>query len=201
MDLEHFDNTVAHDVDSGMIPMIQQAQELVKARGYALKMYGSPWSPPAWMKERVWGQQSMLLSNSPNGLMPSMQRPWAKYFSKFISAYRKHGIELWGVTVQNEPEAAVGWEACLWTPEYMASFVRDHLGPVLKADHPEVKIIGFDHNKDHVALWATGLYADPEAAKYFYGIGVHVRRLAQHASASPSPLSPPWLCASARIVT
>ena len=40
-----------------------------------------------------------------------MQRPWAKYFSKFISAYRSHGVELWGVTVQNEPEASVGWEA------------------------------------------------------------------------------------------
>jgi len=36
-----------------------------------------------------------------------------------------------------------------------------------------VKIIGFDHNKDHVVEWATGLYADPEAAKYFAGVGVH----------------------------
>ena len=57
--------------------------------------------------------QSMVASASPNGLMPSMQRPWAKYFSKFITAYRKHGIKLWGVTVQNEAEAAdVGWRPC-----------------------------------------------------------------------------------------
>lgn len=171
--LAHFDGGVKHDVDSGMIPMIKQAQKLVKARGFTLNVYASPWSPPAWMKERVWGQQSMLLSAQPNGLMPSMQRPWAKYFSKFISAYSGHGIDLWGVTVQNEPEAAVGWEACLWTPEYMAAFVRDHLGPVLEADHPGVKIIGFDHNKDHVVDYATAAYSDPEAAKYFYGMGVH----------------------------
>ena len=38
-----------------------------------------------------------------------MQRVWATYFSKFIEAYRTHGIDMWGVTVQNEPEASVGW--------------------------------------------------------------------------------------------
>lgn len=171
--LAHFDHDVTHDVEVGMIPMIKQAQDAVEKRGYKFNMYASPWSPPAWMKAPVGGLQSMLLSATPNGLLPSMQRVWANYFSKFIDAYSKHGINFWGVTVQNEPEAAVGWEACLWTPEYMASFVRDHLGPVLEKDHPEVKIIGFDHNKDHVDIWAQGLYADPEAAKYFYGIGVH----------------------------
>jgi glucosylceramidase len=173
MELTSFDSSVGHDVTSGMIPMILQAQESVKARGHPLKMYTSPWSPPAWMKEAVWGQQSMLLSAEPTGLMKSMQRPWAKYFSKFIAAYRAHGIDMWGVTVQNEPEAAVGWEACLWTPEYMATFVRDHLGPVLEAEQPGVKIIGFDHNKDHVYNFAKAAYSDPEAAKYFYGMGVH----------------------------
>ena len=75
--------------------------------------------------------------------------------------------------MQNEPEAAVGWEACLWTPSYQAQFVKDHLGPVLHAEQPGVKIIGFDHNKDHVQVWAKGLYADPEAKKWFAGIGIH----------------------------
>ena len=77
------------------------------------------------------------------------------------------------MTVQNEPENAAAWEGMLYTPKFMASFVRDFLGPTLKADHPDVVIIGFDHNKDHVVEWATGLYADPEAAKFFAGVGVH----------------------------
>ena len=173
VDLDHFDHSVAHDVEVGMIPMMQQAQDLVQKRGLELNIYASPWSPPAWMKLPVGGDQSMVKSASPNGLMPSMQRPWAKYFSKFINAYAKHGLKMWGVTVQNEPEAAVGWEACLWTPKYMAQFVRDHLGPVLANDHPDVKIIGYDHNKDHLNLWAKELYADTEALKFFDGIGVH----------------------------
>ena len=92
------------------------------------------------------------------------------------------------MTIQNEAEAAdVGWEKCVWTPEFQAQFVKNHLGPVLQvscllptllalslpqtsrrltrtpphapprlrlqADHPGTKIIGFDHNKDHVVAW------------------------------------------------
>jgi len=60
-----------------------------------------------------------------------------------------HGSEVGGLpSVSNllpplrYPQAAVGWEACLYTPGFMASFVRDHLGPTLEKDHPGVKIIG-----------------------------------------------------------
>jgi glucosylceramidase len=102
------------------------------------------------MKLPINGVRSMLSTAKPNGLDPEMQRPYANYFSRFISAYKKHGIDIWGVTVQNEAEAGdVGWEKCLWTPEFQAQFVKKHLCPVLRADHPGTKIIGFDHNKDH----------------------------------------------------
>lgn len=115
----------------------------------------------------------MTGSATPVGLDPNFQRPWAKYFSKFIDAYRDHGVDLWGVTPQNEPEFAAGWEACVYTPEYQASFIRDHLGPVLHAEQPGVKIIGYDHNKDHVVKWAEALYGDEDVKKYVDGIGVH----------------------------
>jgi len=179
--LQHFDANVTRDVENGMVPMIQAAQAAVRRRGLELKLLASPWSPPAWMKLPVHGVagdpgtglRSMTLSANPNGLDPAMQRPWASYFSRWISAYRAHGIRIWGVTVQNEPEATAGWEAMLWTAQFMADFVREHLGPVLAADHPHVSIWGFDHNKDHVADWARVLYADPGAAKYLAGVGVH----------------------------
>ena len=175
MELEYFDDSVAHDVDSGMIPMIQAAKEAIDAAGLGdLALFASPWSAPGWMKLPVEGVRSMLRTATPNGLDPSMQRVYAKYFSRFISAYKKHGLPMWGVTVQNEAEAAdVGWEKMVWTPTFQAAFVRDHLGPVLHEEQPGVKIIGFDHNKDHVVTWAQGLYADEKAKSYFDGIGVH----------------------------
>lgn len=67
--LDFFDDSVAHDVNVGIIPMIQVAQAAVRARGAKLNILASPWSPPAWMKWPAgdWNQQSMLLSRAPNG--------------------------------------------------------------------------------------------------------------------------------------
>jgi O-glycosyl hydrolase len=74
VELEHFDSSVQHDVDSGMVPMIRAAQQAASARGVSLKLLASPWSPPAWMKrEGPWGGQSMTASAKPNGLLPEMQ--------------------------------------------------------------------------------------------------------------------------------
>ena len=173
--LHHFDDSMQHDVDNGIIPMIHAAMaELERWTADSLSLVASPWSPPAWMKLPVGGVQSMIRTAQPNGLDPAMQRPYAHYFSRFLSGYAARGIDVWGVTIQNEAEAMdVGWEKCVYTADYMASFVKEHLGPVLREEHPRVKIIGFDHNKDHVLTYARGLYADPAAAHYFDGIGMH----------------------------
>ena len=96
VDLKHFDDSVTHDVESGMIPMILAAQEAVRAAGQKLTMFASPWSPPAWMKLPVDGVRSMVRTATPHGLDPQYQRSYAHYFSRFISAYSRHGIDLWG---------------------------------------------------------------------------------------------------------
>mmetsp|Transcript_20692 Transcript_20692/g.45414 ORF Transcript_20692/g.45414 Transcript_20692/m.45414 type:complete len:714 (-) Transcript_20692:200-2341(-) len=173
VDLTAFDKTVAHDEKSGMLPMIRAALKTAEARGHKMQIYASPWSPPAWMKLPIEGAPSMLHSAGPNGLNPKFQRTWAKFFSAFIDAYRARGVDLWGITVQNEPENNATWEGCLYTPEFQAEFVRDHLGPVMHSEQPGVKIFGFDHNKDNVAKWAQVLYADPGARKYLDGLAVH----------------------------
>jgi glucosylceramidase len=175
-DLVHFDTDLAHDESSGMLPMMRGARDIVASRsGQTLNIFASPWSPPAWMKI-PWSNSSATMSGSasPQGLNSSYQGVYAKYFSKFITAYKAHGIHLWGVTPQNEPEFAAAWDACVYSPEFEAEFVRDHLGPTLKADHPNLKIIGYDHNKDHVVTWAQVLYNESLGAKkYLDGIGVH----------------------------
>lgn len=171
--LNFFDKNVTQDEVNGMLPLMRAAQDLVTKRGQQLKIFASPWSPPPWMKIPVNGKHSFDGSATPVGLSKPHMRSWAKYFSAFIDAYKTKGIELWGVTPQNEPEFAAPWEACVYTPEYESEFVREHLGPVLRADHPGVKIIGFDHNKDHVVDWAKVLYGDSQTKDFIDGIGVH----------------------------
>jgi len=51
--------------------------------------------------------------------------------------------------------------------------VKNHLGPTLRREHPSLKLLGFDHNKDTVAQWARELYSHPESAQYVDGLGVH----------------------------
>ncbi len=56
--------------------------------------------------------------------------------------------------------------SCVYTAEFQRDFIKRHLGPRIKQDHPEVNILIYDHNRDHVHLWAEIIYADKEASKY-----------------------------------
>lgn len=92
----------------------------------------------------------------------------------FIRAYPAEGVPIWGVSVQNEPQATQRWDSCIYSAEEERDFVRDHLGPALRAaGFSHVKIIVHDHNRDELLLRAATMYADPEAAKYVWGAGFH----------------------------
>jgi glucosylceramidase len=169
--MTHFDRSVSHDQEA-IIPFILRALEV----NQDLKLFLSPWSPPAWMKNADPANNykpSMLGSAFPNGLKEEARDAYALYFSKFITAYKKHGIPFWGLTPQNEPEYNARWEACLYTPGYEAEFIAGFLGPVIKRDHPHVKIMLYDHNRNSVRLWGQTLAKYPDAQKYVDGIAFH----------------------------
>ena len=169
--LSHFDLT--HD-DAEIVPFVQRAQ--ARVRGGKLKLVGSPWSAPPWMKKNNHmncdlGPPSCELKND-----AGTRETWALYFSKFIDALQARHLEVWGVTVQNEPEAQTGnivYEGMHFTPELERQFVRDQLGPRLRADHPEVRLLIYDHNKDHIVEWAQTLLGDNETAQYVWGTAFH----------------------------
>jgi glucosylceramidase len=136
--------TVAHS-QTWMFPFMKAAITRSKT---PLKIFASPWSPPAWMKRN--GQMNgsfrpcLKQDRSPDH---SYHAAWALFFSKFISAYNSLGFKIWGVTIQNEPEFDAPWEACCYTPEEELDFLQRHLGPQLRSDHPDIKIMIYDHNK------------------------------------------------------
>ena len=93
-----------------------------------------------------------------------------RYMSKWVSSYEKSGIPIWAITVQNEPEFAAPWEACSFNTSTQLAFVSNFLGPTFRKDHSTVKILGFDHNKDHAVHWAREL---GDAGGNLDGIGYH----------------------------
>jgi len=107
-------------------------------------------------------------------LLPAFNQSWANYYVKFIQAYEKEGMPVWGLTVQNEPMATQRWESCLYTAEEERDFIKNFLGPTLhKNNMASKKLIAWDHNRDLIYQRASTLLADPMAAKFIWGIGFH----------------------------
>ncbi|MFV0590412.1 MAG: glycoside hydrolase family 30 protein [Draconibacterium sp.] len=155
--------SVAHD-EAFRIPFIKEA---IQAAGGELKMFVSPWSPPAWMKDN----NNVLRGGK---LLEQFKPAWANYYVKFIEEYEKHDIPVWGLSVQNEPMAVQTWESCVYTADEERDFIKKYLGPTLeKSGMGDKKLIAWDHNRDQIYQRATTILSDPEAAKYVWGIGFH----------------------------
>jgi glucosylceramidase len=147
-----------------VLPLIKDAE---KVRGEKLELLASPWSPPAWMKTN----KEM---NRGGKLLPQYRDTWAKYYTKFIKAYEQEGINIWGISVQNEPAAVQTWDSCIYTAEEERDFVRDNLGPIMHQEgHQDVKVLIWDHNRDIMIERASTVLLDKEAAKYVWGTGFH----------------------------
>ena len=145
------------------IPFIKEA---IKAAGN-LTLYASPWSPPAWMKDN----NDILHGGK---LKPEFYQSWANYYTKFIKAYEKEGIPVWGISIQNEPMATQRWESCIYTAEEEKDFLKNFLGPTMEKEGlGDKKIIMWDHNRDLIYQRAQTYFSDPDVSKYAWGIGFH----------------------------
>ncbi|MFL5639939.1 MAG: glycoside hydrolase family 30 protein, partial [Gemmatimonadaceae bacterium] len=146
------------------IPFTKRA---IEATGGRLTLFASPWSPPAFMKTN----NDMLHGGK---LKPEFYQSWANYYTKFIKAYEKEGIPVWGISVQNEPMATQTWESCIYSAEEERDFLKNFLGPTMNRQGlGNKKIIAWDHNRDLIYQRVSTILADPKAAQYAWGIGFH----------------------------
>lgn len=146
------------------IPMIKRA---IQTAGGKLLLYASPWSPPSFMKSNG----TMLQGGT---LLPEFYQAWANYYAKFVKAYEKEGMPIWGITIQNEPMATQKWESCLFTADAERNFLKNYLGPTMeKQGLGTKKIVVWDHNRDLMNQRANVIFDDTEASKYAWGMGFH----------------------------
>lgn len=160
-DLVHF--SVKEDLDD-IIPMIKDAMAISKD---GFRIISSPWTAPPWMKNNSDWRGGKLL--------PEYYNTWALFFSKYIDAYRAEGIDIWGFTVENEPLGNDNnWESMLFSPEEMTGFVKNHLKPTLEAGGHDVKILGYDQNRDEeLRKWVDVMFAGDTSKDGFDGTAVH----------------------------
>ena len=148
-----------------LMPLLHDANTAAKGK---LNLLVSPWSPPAWMKTNN-------RMDAGGELRREYAPAWAQYYVKFILAMqREEHLSIWALTVQNEPQANQVWESCLYSPEQERDFVRDHLGPALeKAGLKDIKLLGFDHNRDILEKQVAALFGDPASSNYLWGAALH----------------------------
>lgn len=159
--MEHF--TITHD-QKEIIPIIKQAQKIANNE---FKIIASPWTCPPWMKDnKLWVGGKLL---------PEFYPSYALYFEKYLEAYKKEGIDIWGLTAINEPHGnGNNWESTHFTPKEMTDFIEFHLGPSLeKSKFKHVKILGYDQNRAGLKEWVEEMYRSENSTKYFAGTAIH----------------------------
>jgi glucosylceramidase len=158
-DMKRF--SIEHDKQY-ILPMLHQA----RAVNPDLYLFGSPWSPPGWMKTG-----GSMLGGS---MRKSNFAPYAKYFVKTLQSYVDEGVRLNAISVQNEVDTDQDGKmpACLWGQEYEVEFVARHLGPQLAENKIDAKIWILDHNYN---LWGRAIAEldDPKLNQYVDGIAWH----------------------------
>jgi glucosylceramidase len=175
--LDHF--SIDHDRTT-LIPFIHAAQR----HQPNLRLWASPWSPPSWMKRNhFYAEAPSRPGITPNGIRPDqighegedmfIQEPryfqaYAKYFARFIDAYRAENIPIHMVMPQNEFNSAQNFPSCTWTPAGLARFLT-YLGPEMHAKDVKV-FLGTVERGDPKLIEAV--MSDPAAAPFVQGFGL-----------------------------
>ena len=160
--LHHF--SVGHD-EAYIIPLLRQARRL----NPGMYVLANPWSPPAWMKSN---DHLDDLAHS-GAILPRSLPDLARYFVRFISAYRNQGVPVDAVTPQNEPGNPSGYPGAEFSSAEEERFVRLHLAPALKKAGLKTDIYGYDFWDAQNAISYAAELEGSAAAKQLAGIATH----------------------------
>lgn len=157
-ELKHF----SMDADRRhLIPLLKE----ILAIHPTIKIMGSPWSPPVWMKDN--GQ------SKGGSLLPQYYAAYAHYLVKYIQSMKAEGITIDAITPQNEPLHPGNNPSLLMLPQDQANFIKTALGPAFRTAGLQTKIILYDHNLDRPD-YPISIMNDPEAKKFVDGSAFHL---------------------------
>ena len=144
-----------------LIPVLKE----ILAINPNIKIMGSPWTAPTWMKTN-----NAFIGGS---LKPEYFDAYANYFVKYIQQMKAEGITIDAITIQNEPLHPGNNPSMYMTAQDQASFIKKSLGPAFAAASIKTKIVIYDHNADRTD-YPLQILSDPDAAKYVDGSAFHL---------------------------
>jgi glucosylceramidase len=107
-----------------------------------IKVWGSPWTAPPWMKRNNnWMQGTPSTNECELKQDSATLTAYALYFSKAIKLYKDYGVPFYALAFQNEPKTCQLFPSMMWSSgETMKNFMNNYLGPRMHADHPDVEL-------------------------------------------------------------
>ena len=151
-------------ISPDMIYLIPLLKEIL-AINPNIKIMGSPWSAPLWMKDN-----KLSIGGS---LLPQYYSVYAKYFVKYIQVMKQNGITIDAITPQNEPLHPGNNPSMYMIAAQQNDFIKNHLGPAFAAAGIKTKIIIYDHNCDKPE-YATSILSDAATNPYIAGSAFHL---------------------------
>ncbi len=95
--------------------LVPQAQA---ALSYGAKVIASPWSPPPALKSN---------NNAIGGfLLKENYEAYANHLNDYVAFMAENDVEIYGVSIQNEPDIQVSYESCDWTAADIRDFVKNY---------------------------------------------------------------------------
>lgn len=157
-----------------IIPVLKE----VLAINPNLKVMGSPWTCPRWMKVDNLTSKNPYNSWTSGQLNPDYYQDYAQYFVKWVQAFEAEGIHIESVTIQNEPLNRGNSASLYMTWQEQRDFVKLALGPAFEGAGLSTKILVFDHNYNYDGIgdqqqYPLKIYRDTEAARYIDGAAYH----------------------------
>jgi glucuronoarabinoxylan endo-1,4-beta-xylanase len=115
--------TPAGTTSAGEIAMAMTAQSM------GATVWATPWTPPPADKTGT-----LTVTGQPAGTVEgTLSNPsaWAATLNTYVATMKAAGINLYAVSSQNEPDANVQYESCIYTGASLATFVGSSMGPAL----------------------------------------------------------------------
>ncbi|MFE9766370.1 RICIN domain-containing protein [Streptomyces sp. NPDC005808] len=142
--------SIQKDIDYNIISVLKEA----KAINPNLLLFGSVWSPPAWMKNN----NSLIGGTLPDANIPVL----ATYLRKAVTAYAGQGLPLYAVTMQNEPLfSPPDYPGMTLTADQERRVATALRGELNSNGASATKIWAYDHNFGDGPAYTAGVLGNP----------------------------------------
>mgnify|MGYP002276802141 CR=1 FL=1 len=136
-----------------------------EAQKYGAKIMASPWSPPPALKSNE--------SDVGGELLEENYQAYADHINEFIDLMSSEVVDIYAISIQNEPDIQVSYESCDWTSAQIRNFIKNHGDQITGSKLAAPESFNFNQTFTNVILNDDDAVANLDiVAGHIYGGGL-----------------------------